>query len=131
MPEPSIAQVKQRHATVAPKLSFSSRGRLASLVWQYGLWAAAAVSTGVLSELLFPFDGPTEVPLPVVFAALLGLGIWLADVNNRNRRGGGWVLDTLFGVFISAVIFVWSYVLTILANGNLEQFMSALLMVDF
>jgi hypothetical protein len=35
------------------------------------------------------------------------------------------------GVFISAVIFVWSYILTILASGNYEQFMSALLVVSF
>jgi hypothetical protein len=131
MPEPGIAQVKQNHDTVVAKLSFSSKGQLASFVSQYGLWAAAAVSTGVLSELFFPYDGPTDVPLPVVFAALLGLGIWVADINNRNRRGRGWVPDTFFGVFISAVIFVWSYILTILASGNFEQFMSALLVVSF
>ena len=134
MPEPRIARVKQKHDALVPELSFFSNGRLAAelaaLVSQYGLWAAAAVSTGVLSQLFFPFDGPTDVPLPVVFAALFGLGIWLADVNHRNRRGRGWVPDTLFGVFISAVIFTWSYLLTILANGNLEQFKSALLLMS-
>jgi hypothetical protein len=98
-------------------------------VSQYGLWVAAAVTTGVLSELFFPYDGPTDVPLPVAFAALFGLGIWLADCNNRSGRGRGWVADTLFGVFISAVIFVWSYLLTILAGGNFEQFKAALLKV--
>jgi hypothetical protein len=134
MPEPRIAQVKQKHDALVPELSFSSKGplagQLATLVSQYGLWAAAAVSIGMLSQLFFPFGGPTDVPLPVAFAALFGLGVWLADINHRNRRGRGWVPDTLFGVFISAVIFTWSYLLTILANGNLEQVKSALLLMS-
>jgi hypothetical protein len=130
MSKPRVAQVKQKHGALVPELSFSSKEQLAALVSQYGLWAAAAVSTGVLSQLLFPFGGPTDVPLPVVFAALFGLGVWLADVNHWNRRGRGWVPDTLFGVFISAVIFTWSYLLTILAGGNFEQFMSALSVIS-
>jgi hypothetical protein len=48
MPEPRIAQVEQEHDTVVAKLRFSSEGQLASLISQYGPWAAAAVSTGVL-----------------------------------------------------------------------------------
>jgi hypothetical protein len=83
----------------------------------------------VLTEFIFPHHGPAGVPLPVLFVALFGLGIWLADVNKRNKCGRGWVFDTLFGVFISTVIFEWSYLLTILASGDFQQFKTALIEV--
>ena len=135
MSEPRILDANQKFR-VAPKLSppaggpLASKGQLASLAPQYALWACAAVSSGVLSELFFPSGGPTEFVLPALLAALFGLGIWLADINHRNGLGRGWIPDSLFGVFLSAVIFEWSYVLTILVSGDLEQFKAALLVMS-
>jgi hypothetical protein len=64
--------------------------------------------------------------VPVILAALFGLGIWLADVNRRQGRGQGFIADTLLGVLISAVMFKWSYIIAIMAGGHLEQFSAAL-----
>jgi hypothetical protein len=104
----------------------STKRPLASLVSQYGLWAGAAASAGVISELFFPYGGPIDVPVPVMLAALFGLGIWLSDINRRNSRSQGWIADTLLGVLLSAVIFKWSYLLTIVADGHFGQFKVAL-----
>jgi len=110
---------------VVPKLGSSTRGPLASLVSRYGLWAGAAASAGVLCEL-YPEVGPTQARMPVILAALFGLGVWLADINMRNRSGQGWIADTLLGVFISAFIFKLSFLLTIEVGGYFGQFNASL-----
>jgi hypothetical protein len=61
-----------------------------------------------------------EVPVSVILVALFGLGIWLADVNKRSQCGQGLIADTLFGVFISAVIIEWSYILATVAGGHFD-----------
>jgi hypothetical protein len=99
-----------------------SSGELVLLASRYGLWATAAVSAGLVSGSLFP----TEVPVAVIVAALIGLGIWLADVNRRHRCGQGVIADTLLGVFISAVMFKWSYIVAVTASGHFEELSGAL-----
>jgi len=64
--------------------------------------------------------------MPVILAALFGLGVWLADINMRNRSGQGWIADTLLGVFISAFIFKLSFLLTIEVGGYFGQFNASL-----
>jgi hypothetical protein len=81
------------------------------------------VSAGVVSGSLFP----TQVPLPVILAALFGLGIWLADINKRNRCDQGAIADTLLGVLVSAVMFKWSYITTVIAGGHSEELRAAVL----
>ena len=100
----------------------SSSGPLALLASRYGPWAAAAVSAGLVSGTLFP----TEVPVPVILAALFGLGIWLADVNRRNRCGQGLIADALLGVLVSAVMFKWSYIIAATAGGHFEELRGAI-----
>jgi hypothetical protein len=99
-----------------------SSGPLALLASRYGLWVIAAVSAGVVSGSLIP----TEVPVPVILAALFGLGIWLADINRRNRCGRGAIGDTLLGVLISAVMFKWSYIAAVIAGGHSEELRAVL-----
>ena len=103
-------------------VSKRSSGPLALLASRYGLWAIAAASTGVVSGSLFP----TEVPVPVILAALFGLGILLADINKRNRCGRGLIADTLLGVLVSAVMFKWSYIIAVIAGGHSEELRAAL-----
>ena len=108
---------------VVPKPSPFGTGPLASIVSRYGLWASAAASTGVVTGAGFFSD---EVPVSVILVALFGLGIWLADVNKRNQCGQGLIADTLFGVFISAVIIEWSYILAMVAGGHFDLVKSML-----
>jgi hypothetical protein len=62
-----------------------------------------------------------------MLAALFGLGVWLADINKRNRCGQGRIADTLLGVLVSAVMFKWSYLTAVIAGGHPEELRAALL----
>ena len=104
-------------------VSKRSSGPLALLASRYGLWAIAGVSAGVVSGSL----SPNEVPVPVILAALFGLGIWLADINKRNRCGQGRIADTLLGVLVSAVMFKWSYITAVIAGGHPDELRAVLL----
>jgi len=103
-------------------VSMCSSGPLGLLASRYGLWVIAAVSASVVCGSLFP----TEVPVPVILAALFGFGVALAEINRRNRCGQGLIADTLLGVLVSAVMFKWSYIAAVIAGGHSEELRAAL-----
>jgi hypothetical protein len=53
----------------------------------------------------------SAVPVGVVIAALLGFAGWLAAANKLGGRGEGWILDTLLGLFLAAVLAKWGMLL--------------------
>jgi hypothetical protein len=90
----------------------------AGLVSRYGLWVSAAASLGIVSGSVFPEDKLNQIPASAIVIVVFGFGIWLAVVNTLNRCGEGWIADTLFGLFVSAVVLKWGLLVGMMLHGN-------------
>jgi hypothetical protein len=81
------------------------------LYWQLGrpefayvIWAVAVCSMGMVAGLLDADVGANPLQLWTLAVVLLGFGSSLAAINKSHGRSRGWIVDTLFGLFLSVVI---------------------------
>ena len=88
------------------------------LIPQWGLWLLAAASSGIGAGVLFPDDGPNQLPIPALLTGFFGFGIWLAAIHKAKRYGGGWAADVLFGIFVSADLFKWGFLAGMALHGS-------------
>jgi hypothetical protein len=70
----------------------------------YVIWAGAAASFGIAAGIRNMDVADRPAKIWALCVVLLGFGISLAAVRAFNRRGKGWVIDTLLGLFLSAVL---------------------------
>jgi peptidoglycan/LPS O-acetylase OafA/YrhL len=77
----------------------------------YAIWAGAAASFGIAAGVLDTDVADQPIKIWALCAVLLAFGISLAAVRASNRRGKEWIIATLLGLFLSAVIIKYGILL--------------------